>query len=364
MQNQLQFLKSKFAEDLKQLVLNSDELSSLQKGYLIGKAGTFLEGMYEETKPELITYELIQSKMVERGIKENSAETYMNNFKRYIKGQFNSEIPTTDVLLNADTLYEFVNKDEFTMNNKKSIFQGSVKCLEIAGLDVSCFSKRLDQIRRLVDTNTAYAKPKETTMTWAQLNGRREYWKTQVEKQQYKQDSEEYLYYVISCIWTLAPPLRSQEWVNTTYTCYELDENDKRIHSKDQSPNHFDVFTGILTISDYKTASTYGNVQKQIPKELQNILANYRKLHNGTLVLPNRKNNGKAFTQSHFSKICHKVFGPSVAPSQIRNIYVSEKVHDENMSAQKRKELSTFMSHSLSTQQLTYGKHSKMVKED
>lgn len=351
----------KFQTDFEQLL----KQSTIATEYKVLFENTFSDLVLKCTvKEKVITYELLKEQFKEKGIKDVSSVTFVNSFKRIVKDLWNGNIPAKPLLIDVELIYNHLMKEEIKLSCKKTLLHGYLRCLQIVNIDTTPFNKREAAINRLVDTAVAYKQTDKPTTTMADLIKTREELFSIVCAQNKEKTklttappTKEYLCYIISCLYTMCPPLRAQEWYNTYFAIH--DENDKMVTS---GGNYLDLKTGILHLTNYKTDQTYGAADKIIPKPLCDILQIYQNKTNSTYVISDQNN--KPFSQSTFTKLCWKAFGKQLGPSTIRNIYISEEVHDKQMGGDARKALAKFMGHGLGTQQLTYGKFAAMNKQE
>jgi hypothetical protein len=103
---------------------------------------------------------------------------------------------------------------------------------------------------------------------------------------------------------------------------------------------------GKFYFNKYKTDSTYGLQEVEVPKHLDKILKKWIKINPNDYMLYSSNNNRLSSPQ--ITRILNKVFGKTVSTTQLRHIYLTEFYKDVP-ALEKMNELASSMGHSVST---------------
>lgn len=161
---------------------------------------------------------------------------------------------------------------------------------------------------------------------------------------------------LIYYLYTLLPPLRSQDWYNAKF------------YFKHGPGNHYSYQDKTLTIIDSKTSKKYGTKIIKLPKRITDYIEGYNQNDGENLIVNTRGNpyNAKSFTAMLYN--IYKsvpIYGKDTKISihLLRRTYISELLnHEQNTEKQMkiRKKLAKILGHSLSTQWSIYQNNDKI----
>lgn len=290
----------------------------------------------------------------------NTAKTYLYNFNRVCKN-CNIKHETNDYISDniINSVIEYCNKQSKGVCN--TLLNSYLKCVSALGYDISGFN---DKFTNIIQSNykdlqlkEASEKEKEKLLELNDIIKIRDDHKTKLNNKFNKYD----VYYVLLCLYTMLPPLRSQDYCDS-FLLYDS-SNEKEIEDNMmilKECNYLCLKNKKLYINKSKTSKHYGSKIIDIPDELIQILTNFKNKSNSTYVICSTKN--KYVTTNNFVPLFKEALnGHSASSSTMRKIFISEKVVDSNMKPEERKEVARIMGHSISTQSNTYSKYSKLL---
>lgn len=236
-----------------------------------------------------------------------------------------------------------------------TLLNSYVKCLAVMKYDVSEIQPKINNIIKNnfndLQMSKATEKEKEKLITLEEVIKIRESHKKNLKKLFNNYD----VYYVLLCLYTMLPPLRSQDYCNS----YLFDNSDE-IENKE---NYLCLTKKKLIIKSSKTSKNYGTKEIDIPDDLINILKTFKEKSGSEYVICSTKK--KKLTEHNFVSLFKDAMnGKNISSSAMRKIFISEKVIDNNMKPEERKEVAKIMGHCLSTQTNTYSKYSKLLHTD
>ncbi|AYV84581.1 MAG: hypothetical protein Hyperionvirus29_34 [Hyperionvirus sp.] len=158
--------------------------------------------------------------------------------------------------------------------------------------------------------------------------------------------------YCVLCIYTMIPPLRTQDIINT-YIFDDVSVEKEDITHK----NYVDIKTKKLYRNHFKTKKSHDNTVIDLPNELMEVFVNFKKKSGTPFLLCTVV--GKQYTGTNFSNLLNTTLDKKISSSKLRKIFIAEEVIDKGMDPKKKKEVASIMGHSPATQILKYSKHSK-----
>jgi hypothetical protein len=173
--------------------------------------------------------------------------------------------------------------------------------------------------------------------------------------------------YLVVSLYYLLPPLRPQDWINSKVVWLPIGTNLEQYSH--QYGNILDMNSRTLAISDYKTMATHGTriiplgeLSKENGDKLFQIINEWLNSNKNKNYLLTTKN-GTPIAEQNISKIFDKINidNETITPTKLRNLFISEKIMDNNISLDKRQRLSYIMGHTVTTQTFVYSKYSKCL---
>lgn len=150
-------------------------------------------------------------------------------------------------------------------------------------------------------------------------------------------------------LYTEIPPLRSQDYINTSF-------------DKNESINYIDLDRKELIIREGKTTNKANSRIIDIPDKAVDIIKKVKELSQSKWLIPKVQTPSEHMKNDTFAKFLNTIFGKSVSSSRLRNIFVSS-YNDANMSIEDRKKNANIMGHQVSTSQAIYTKFSKKLHD-
>jgi hypothetical protein len=208
------------------------------------------------------------------------------------------------------------------------------------------YARIFKNISKTVDNDRIYQKPSKREndqfLSWKKILKIREKFRETWEAK--KTFSSFYDYYIIA-LFTMIPPLRSQEFCSCL-VCETANEeaNEENIYCLDDKT---------LRISQHKTEKSLGSKIIKIPLELHKLIVKC-----GSKFLIPTKDKKRHQTIAGLSLYVKKLLG--LSPSILRKIYISMLI-DSEADAETRKKVAFIMGHSPSMQMLVYTKFAKSI---
>jgi hypothetical protein len=282
-----------------------------------------------------------------------SIKTMDNQIKRIFKISGKNTF-SSNVLTDHHNIINIISNIDTSETVKRAITNSVIKILQFSNIDVpkqyKDYFKHICNKERIA---SLYAKKTETEkksmVPFSHLIKTRELWKTKAMSTRKRAD---YLKYLVLSLYTMIPPLRGEEFYNTTVI--DSQGNNLEKLSETLGYNFYDTHSNTLVISKYKTVRTYGLRLIKFTDELDNIVNTWMTTFNNTqLLIPDQNDN--MMKQQSFTDMLFRIFRPlKISTSMIRKIYISEiAVH---LSPDERKKISHIMAHSLIMQEFIYNK--------
>lgn len=150
-------------------------------------------------------------------------------------------------------------------------------------------------------------------------------------------------------LYTEIPPLRSQDYINTSF-------------DKNESINYIDFASKELVIREGKTTTKANSRIIDIPDNVIKIINRVKELSQSKWLIPLVQTPTEHMKNDSFTKFLNGIFGKNISSSRLRNIFVSS-YNDNNMNIDERKQKANIMGHQLSTSQAVYTKYSKKLHD-
>lgn len=151
-------------------------------------------------------------------------------------------------------------------------------------------------------------------------------------------------------LYTEIPPLRSQDYINTSF-------------DKNESINYIDLEKKHLIIMEGKTTNKSNTRILDIPERVINIIKKVKELSNSIWLIPKVQNPNEKMPNDTFNKFMNTIFqNKKISASRLRNIFISY-YNDKNMNVKDRKNIAQIMGHQLKTSQIIYTKFSKKIHD-
>lgn len=176
-----------------------------------------------------------------------------------------------------------------------------------------------------------------------------------------------YQVYLLFSLYYLLPPLRPQDWINAKIV--RLSPDTDLVEYAQENGNIIDMTTHNLVVADYKTVLTHGvrvipfnGLSEEFGILLADIIEKYLVIsRNASYLFTTKK--GQPIAEQNITKIFAKALindKPTNA-TELRNLFISEKIIDENLSLDRRKRLAYIMGHTIQTQTFIYSKYSQFL---
>jgi integrase len=331
---------------------------------------------------------------IDEGIKESTKQVYLNKFKHLIYYAINNQTsfdrPPNNELNNDDNrkkIIKYINKclDDKKYNDAKVLLLKWVVCLKALGIDTKTLDKDVTRVTKKADNELIYKeandKEKENEQTMNDIITKRDNYKIELdnlkneilnkklEKQTIKKQTEikedereykdTYIYYILCCLYSMLPALRSEDYFNT-YLFLDASK-DSIVTSGDLTDkNYIDLKTKKFVIKHYKTAESHGDRIIDLSNDLVKILTDYKKVLKFTYLICSPT--GHKLVSSSFNRLSNDAVGLSTG--MMRKLYVSSEVIDKNLPPIERKKIADIMGHSPAKQQHIYSRFSKLIHTD
>ena len=294
-------------------------------------------------------YPDLAKKFKDAKTKPKSMETYLYSFSKVIKLAFNDKRPDGKVLHESiEKVMQSITSSDWPLTSQKTALNGYRACLAILGFDMTEWNKEFHTLAKVVDESRELAKANtvetENYITMKELEDIRD----SIEKSRPPEFSKCDIQYVLLCLYTMMPPLRSQDHCNS-YLYYNSDEVDEK------GTNYLCLTKKVLQLNDHKTVASHGPRTVVIPNQLIKVLKEFKKKSESKWVICTVKK--EQFTHCNFTHFFHSATGKKISSSMIRKIYLSEK-NDGEFQAEARKETAKIMGHTLATAMTKYTKFS------
>lgn len=208
------------------------------------------------------------------------------------------------------------------------------------------------EIKKELDTNTKNDKQEESIVPMKDILDVRNKLKVDFENAKTITSKvwDNFLAYVLICIYTMIPPRRNKDY-SEMWFCFDEPS------TLDASKNYYVASTDEFIFNTYKTAKHYGQQRVKIPADLATVLENYINYYQ-QVIDGNYKHHNEFPLLVHFNgervhpingitRLLNKAIGKRIGSSALRHIFLSDKYGDE---LKEMKEDASLMAHSLSEQ--------------
>ncbi len=274
--------------------------------------------------------EEIKNKLLESGLKPNSATAYLDNIRH-----LNGSTPRNINFLNKfeDVMSKLKDINNFT---KKNRLMAIIKVLQLFPRKKKLLTKYVGELRDT--TKTLAERPKKDRISWEDI-------KQKYEDYQPKNYNESTCK-TIASMYIYLPPRRNRD-----YQLLKIANFDK------EKDNYIDLKAKKLFFNDYKTDSRHGEVEIKIPDNLLKIIKKYikerskLKIDSDYLFIDAKGQHFK--NQNKITDCLNNVFGKTISSTYLRHSYLESKYANviNEMENDARK-----MSHDLNTQRDAYVK--------
>jgi len=308
-------------------------------------------------------YTDLLKRFTNKGVKEQSAQSYISKFKRITKDLYDDQINLLEAVkvkkshnLIAEQILKYVNKEEIPISEKDNILRFFLKCLDALEIDTSIFlekfQSKLTELKYDKEFQEPTEKEEENKIPKEELIKLRDEYKELLINKFTKND----LYYVLLSLYTYIQPLRSQDYYDSELYF------DSAIRDPESKTNYLCLTQKKLVLYNYKTSSIYGPRIITIPMPLIEILYRFKeKTMSPWVICSPKKNKLKA---NNFNRLFHEACkGKAFSCNMARKCHVSDAV-DDNIPIEQRKNDAKIMGHSMSTAQARYSKFSKLFHTD
>ena len=293
-------------------------------------------------------------------IKDATKKYYVTKFKKIINDVFTGIIPDNDYLASHAAytrVSEYIKSDVVTLATKKPMYNAWIKCLEELKISTKLYLNDYHKTSKQSDDELALKDPSEDEenkkISFKDLTKIQKNWRKTLIKDMVTVND---IYYMISSLYLLLEPLRTQDYINT-----HLFENCKK-HDLTKTPNYVCIKCAHIIIREFKTDKIHDKRTITISKKLLNIIKAYKKKTQFNYLICS--SNGTQLLQPNFYALSVEACG--ISTNMMRKIYVSEKLNDNLATTKKRAESARIMGHKTSTQAAAYSKFSVLLsdKED
>jgi len=288
-----------------------------------------------------INYLEIHDGLIDLGLKESTAKTYMGKMRKVLKGVFGKDAVTKAVLKkNTKKIVEYISSDDYkNANTRKVALMAITHLFTLYDLPVEYFEKFVVDWSRLADAEAVTNTSAEVIENIKNIDF------GEIEKSiATTDDPTDRLIKAFYCGWI--PPLRQQDLINVKVV-------DSPSSAKN-SPNRNVLIlrSNRLLVREHKTEKTHGAKSVPLPFKLMKEVRKYLKDMDTMVLFP--------FSSSGFTRRMIRLFGCST--STFRKAYVSKVA--PTMSAEERARVAEIMGHKISTAMVSYHKDIKPDTED
>lgn len=280
----------------------------------------------------------------------------LTNFGQKVNRRYTKDLDY-NILKQTKKIDEYIASEEIPLSVKKVLYNTAYNVAQTMFASdkklVSHYAEKYKHFTGLADAHRVYARAtdeqKENHVSMDDMVKMRNKLKQKITI--HRQPETDYRYLLL-CLYTYIPPLRTKEWLD----CHLLDnEPDKNF--KD---NYINIQTGKMHIQKSKTEKKYGTRIIDIPNELIEILKENRKKTGSDLILHKVHDVETKNTENNIAHMFSNIFDKKIGVKLIRNIFISEKI-DEGISAEERKKIAYIMGHSAAQQIIGYTKFSQTI---
>lgn len=277
----------------------------------------------------------------EKGLADSSISLYMRSLEKLNGGK---PFPSFAFLTKMPSIMEQISR--YKPNTQRSILIAIVSVLNaVKGLPktVSKWTNKyyevLKAVKRGVDEAEATGEKtdaqKENWLSWDQVKGKMDEAASSAMSSSGTalSDLNKLLDAVVLGLYVYIPPRRNKDYIEMVVA--------RRMEDAPSDVNVLDLGKSQFVFRNYKTSSTYGTQQLQIPEELMTLISKYlqargvlkelepasgkKKIVKTTSVPFLVQPSGKPFNVNGITRILNRIFGGKVGSSLLRHIYLTGK---------------------------------------
>lgn len=162
---------------------------------------------------------------------------------------------------------------------------------------------------------------------------------------------DRYMAYVLLCLYTMTPPRRNKDY-SEMWFCFDTPK------TIDKTKNYYIASERKFIFNNYKTSSTYGQQELDVPDDLAEVLNDYIDTYQSVVEGNDYRKDNEFPLLVHFNgsriheingitRLLNKAIGKKIGSSALRHIYVSDKFAPE---LEQMKATANAMGHDLNTQ--------------
>lgn len=283
----------------------------------------------------------VKAHMLDKGLRESSANTYLSRLRVALNKYFNRENPTLNQLKTKKTKFveSFLNT-EASSNSKKVLLMAIIHLLNTYSLPTQNFELTMKQLSNEADAESLTTKSEETKEAIEKID-----FDSVKEKRFEIKDPHNRL---LASLYTMLPPLRQQDYSRLLV----LKAKPKTVPAP---ANHINLKTKQMVINTHKTSNINGQKIIQLPDELITEIQLYLK----TVPKVDGQNILLNMSSSALTRRIASVFGHS--SGLLRKAYITQNT--PKMTAEELLKTSEVMGHRLSTAQLSYNKNTTTASQ-
>lgn len=293
-----------------------------------------------------------------KNIKASTKLYYITKFKKIINDVFNGIRPTKEYMATEECfkkVSEYIKSDKVVLSAKKPMYNSWMRCLEELKVDSKIYEADYKKVSRQSDEEMIYKEPtekdKEEMITFKELEKIQRKWKKEMKKDI---SAQKHIYYLISSLYLLLEPLRTQDYINTRLLPWCKNYDLSKI------PNYVCMKCSKIVIREFKTDKIHEERTIPISKKLNNIIKEYYKKtgHEWLVSSPT----GAQLQQPNFYTLSKEACG--ISTNLMRKIYVSEKLTDNLATPKEKKKAAKIMGHKPTTQTANYSVLSTLITDN
>ena len=285
-----------------------------------------------------------------------SLKTHLKNFSRDIfdKTTFDSQLFAKE----SSKVINHLKESQLAPDSITPRLNNLIKTLEAYGIESALIDPYRSYYDEIMLSKPLYVKKnpiKDKGLSWEDIEKLYSMVKLEVDNCKYYNEKI-YKKFLVLSLYIHVPPLRPEDWLN----CKIVDG------SVTNEDNCLDLSSQKLYIYKSKTKNSIGSRIIDLPPVLVDIIKKWY-LYRKTDYLFVKKNN-KTMRSDGFSHYMSTNFKlqktkedeiVELTPNYLRNLFISEKIHDAKVPMEERHRLSKIMGHQLRTQEYVYSKYSK-----
>lgn len=313
----------------------------------------------------MTTINSLKKQFEDDGKSKETIRSYLASFARIAADVFtktsNELLADRRAMLSKTRIFKYLHSRNTNMNSRKVILNGYVNILRkiFEEEEIYKFESELFDLTMLVEKRRKNRKPEKMMKVLEKINWegiekmRDEYGKRLTIEYVPKND----LSYLILSLYTLLPPLRQQDYVNTRIF------TDASKHNTDKI-NYIDLTTKRLMIMFHKTKKQIGIKEITLPSKLFQIIKNFKKKSKSKWLIPQVNNIHEPMTSVAFTMFFRRMFGYNpksnpemkIGPSFMRKLYVTRRHNNKKITPQKLGKDAKIMGHSIMRAYRDYNK--------